>query len=94
MNDSFAEGENQEAPISLVISRALAPVMIAWLFIPLTFFIPLVDSTRAPYVDLTQTLAEFAYWLAWTGSKFGVPFVALPLLIVLVTRDGINAMRK
>jgi hypothetical protein len=94
VTSELSDEKHQEVTARQVMSRALVPVIVAWLLIPLTFVVPLIDSTRAPYIDLTQTFSLLVYWLAWTGSKFGVPIIALVMLVVLVTRDGINAAKR
>jgi len=85
---------NQEVVTAQVIRRAAVPLLITWLFISMSFLIPLINSTVAPYFDLTGLVSQFAYVLAFTGGKFGAPFVALLMLMILVTRYGIDARRK
>lgn len=69
------------------------PIFLTWLLIPLTFMLPLVDSTRAPYVDLTKMPAQLAYWLTQSGGKFGVPIITALLLLLLITRKNITFRR-
>lgn len=54
----------------------------------------MVDPTRAPYFDLTQTFAQLAYWLSQSGGKFGAPIVAVLMLTLLVTRGDITFQRR
>jgi phosphatidylglycerophosphatase B len=69
-------------------------MILTWLLIPLTFLIPLIDSTKAPYFDLTQPFSQFAYWISRSGGKYGVPFIAMTMLVLLISRDGISFQRR
>jgi phosphatidylglycerophosphatase B len=74
--------------------RAGLPLFLTWLLIPLTFALPLVDSTRAPYFDLTQVPAQFAYWLSQSGGKFGVPIITALAVLLFATRKNVTIKRK
>ena len=54
--------------------------MLTLLFVFLSFALPLVDSTRAPYFDLTQKFSQLAYWLSQSGGKVGATIVAVSVL--------------
>ncbi len=77
-----------------VVLRAAVPAIVTWSLIPLTFVLPMVDSTRSPYYDLTQTFSQLAYWLSQSGGKLGVPIVAVTMLMLLVTRGDITFQRR
>ena len=77
----------------LPIKTGLA-IILTWLLIPLAFVIPRLDSTAAPYFDLTQPFAQFAYWLSFSGGTSGAPFVILLILLLLVSRAGISAQQR
>jgi phosphatidylglycerophosphatase B len=77
-----------------VFFRAGVPAIVTWALIPLTFVLPVLDSTWAPYFDLTQTFSELAYWLTQSGGKYGAPIVAVLMLTILVTRRGITLARR
>ena len=77
-----------------VFLRASMPVLLTWCFIPLTFVFPMVDSTRAPYFDLTKAPAQFAYLLSQSGGKFGVPIITTLVLLLLITRKNITFQRR
>lgn len=79
--------------VSQVLYSAGVPMLLAWSVVPLTFLSPLIDSTQAPYFDLTGNVSYIAYWAALSGSKFGVPLVGVLMLILLVTRSGIAGSR-
>jgi phosphatidylglycerophosphatase B len=83
-----------EVTIESVFLWAGVPAIVTWLLISLAFVLPMVDSTRAPYFDLTQTFAQLAYWLSQSGGKFGAPIVAVLMLTLLVTRGGITFQRR
>ncbi len=74
--------------------RAGVVMFLTWSMVPLTFLSPLIDSTRAPYVNLAGAFSDIAYWIALSGSKFGVPIIGVFMLIVLVSRDGISNSRR
>ena len=83
-----------EATLKQVLYQAGIPAIATWMLIPLTFLLPLIDSTRAPYFDLTRTFSQLAYWLSQSGGKSGAPVVAVLMLIFLVTRAGITFQRR
>lgn len=56
--------------------------------------LPLVDSTREPYFDLTRAPAQVAYWLSQSGGKFGVPIIAGLCLLLIITRKNITNQRR
>lgn len=66
------------------------PVVVMWLLIPLTFVIPLIDSTRAPYFDLTQEISMVAYLLSQSAGKYGALGIILIMLTLMVTRQGLT----
>ena len=86
--------EIHESTIKQVFLRAGIPAIFTWLLMPLTFLIPLIDSTKAPYFDLTQPFSQFAYWISYSGGKFGIPFMALAMLLLLITRNRISLNRR
>lgn len=77
-----------------VLLRAGVPAIVTWLLIPLTFLMPVVDSTRSPFFDLTQSFAQLAYWLSESGGKYGAPIIAVLMLALLVNRAGITFKDK
>ena len=85
---------NYEATIEQVFLQAGVPVILTCFFIFLTFVLPLVDSTRAPYFDLTQKLSQRAYWLSQSGGKIGATGVAVSMLTLLVICRGITFQRR
>jgi membrane-associated phospholipid phosphatase len=85
---------NYEATIEQVFLQAGVPVILTCFFIFLTFVLPLVDSTRAPYFDLTQKLSQLAYWLSQSGGKIGATGVAVSMLTLLVICRGITFQRR
>lgn len=87
------EGGNEALGRNIYL-RAGVPVFAVWLLLPVSFLLPLIDSTRPPYVDLSQTLADTAYWLAQSGGVAGAPLIGLALIVLLVSRPGINRGRR
>ena len=67
-----------------MLLRAGVPIALAWAALLPAHVFPGVDSTRAPYVDLTSEFALAAYWMSQSGGKFGLPMVAVLMLLWLV----------
>ncbi len=84
----------QQATTIQIFLRACLPVFLTWWFLPLTFFLTLVDSTRAPYFNLTRPPAQFAYWLSQSAGKFGIPIITVVVLLLLITRTHITSQRR
>jgi phosphatidylglycerophosphatase B len=70
---------------------AVLPTLVTWLLIALTFILPAIDSTRPPYIDLSGSVAEISYWIAWSGSKVGAPILALMMILAFVGLRPISA---
>jgi hypothetical protein len=83
-----------EATSKEVFFQAGIPAILTCSLIPFAFLNSQIDSTRAPYFDLTQTFSQVAYWLSESGGKFGAPIVAALMLMLLVTRVGITSQRR
>jgi len=84
----------EDKPFYQVLSQAGIPALLTWLLIPLSSLNPRIDSTIAPYFDLTQPFAQFAYWLSFSGGTTGIPFVILLMLILLISRTGISSQQR
>ena len=84
---------DRQKPLNLLL-RAGLPVAVTWLLIGVSFLLPLVDSTRPPYFDLTGNAAQIAYWIAQSASTYGAPVVGSLMLLILVTRSGIGKKRR
>jgi len=87
-------GPSGEATTKQVSCWAIVPAIVTWLLLPVTFLLPVVDSTRAPYFELTNTFSQFALWLSHSGGRFGAPIVAVVMLVLLVARSGISLRRR
>ena len=77
-----------------MVNRAYLPLFITWLLILLSFSIPLLNSTRPPYIDLSGQLSVVVYMLAFSGGKFGAPIIAVIMLVLLVSREGLSKKRR
>lgn len=77
-----------------IFNQAGIPIILTWLLIPLSFFLPIVDSTTPPYFDLSQETMNLVYWVSESGGKFGAPIIAMLALFVLINRDGIGSTQK
>jgi len=87
-------GASKEATVWQALYRAGVTMFLTWSMVPLTFLFPLIDSTQPPYVNLAGGISDIAYWISLSGSKFGVPFVGVLMLILLVTRSGVKSSRS
>ena len=77
-----------------IFIRAGLPIILTWLLLPLSFFLPIVDPTVPPYFDLSQGNADLIYWVSESCGKFGAPIVVLLVLAVLLSRNGIDSVRR
>lgn len=77
-----------------VILRLAVPTALTYLLLIAVSLVPVVDSTRGPFIDLTSTLAEIAYWVAESGGTRGAPIVIVAALFVLISRPGIGGRRR
>lgn len=77
-----------------VFTQLAWPLLVAYAFLPATFLIPIIDSTRAPYFDLTSGVATVLFWAAQSGSVVGAPIVGSLMLLLLITRNGISGSRR
>ena len=77
------DSKHEKASSVWVFLLAVVPATAAWALIPLSFLLPGVDSTRAPYFDLTTTFSQVSYWVTQAGGKYGAPLVAAAMLFTL-----------
>jgi phosphatidylglycerophosphatase B len=77
-----------------VVRRLAWPLLVTYAVLAGSLWCPLVDSTRAPYFDLTSNFAMVVYWITQSGGKFGMPFVGVTMLMLLITRHGISTERR
>lgn len=77
-----------------VVRQMLWPLLITYAFLPITFLLPTVDSTREPYFDLTSGFSTAVYWISESCSKFGAPIIVVLMLLLLVSREGISGTRR
>ncbi len=85
---------NYEVNTAKVSLRAGVPILGTWVLMLLAFLLPAVDSTRPPFFDLKGGIAQVALFLSQTGSKFGIPVIALSMIALVVTRSGIARRRR
>ncbi|MGI9302831.1 MAG: phosphatase PAP2 family protein [Gammaproteobacteria bacterium] len=94
MPGSPESSRGSEIGIGQVFVRAGLPALFTWVLLLPAYFLPAVDSTRAPYFDLTSEFAAVAYWVSGSGSKFGAPIVGVLVLLLLVTRTGLSGRQR
>ncbi|MEO1998427.1 MAG: hypothetical protein ABGZ17_24555, partial [Planctomycetaceae bacterium] len=70
-------------PLRCVLRRLAWPVLISYAVLAGSLWCPLIDSTRAPYFDLTSSVAMVVYGITQSGGKFGMPFLGVTLLMLL-----------
>lgn len=89
-----AAGRKDSITLGRVLLRAGLPAVAAWGIIPLAFWIPVVDATRAPYADLTTAFSHWVFWITQTGGKIGISIIAVVLMMLVVLRGGVTAERR
>lgn len=81
-------------PMNRSKSSTALLLLLTFAFIPMSYLIPLLDSTTPPYIELTSGLSSVMYWISESGSKRVVPFIGLFMLLLLVTRKGLTGKRR
>ncbi|MCU7960494.1 MAG: hypothetical protein KZQ58_10965 [gamma proteobacterium symbiont of Bathyaustriella thionipta] len=74
--------------------RAAIALLACWMLIGVAFFVPLLDSTRPPYLDLSGAAAQWAYWLSWSAGKQGAGWLAAGMLLLLLAAQRISFQTK
>lgn len=77
-----------------LLRRVLPIIAIAWVFLPLTFVVPWLNSTGSPYFDLTGWIGTVAHRLAVLGGSKGTPWIVGSLILVVVSRPGLAIKRR
>ena len=90
----MSEPDIDERSTLSLYKLAIIPLVVTWAFLSLSFIVPLLDSTSAPFFVLNSLFSDTVYWLSQSGSKFGAPVVGLLMLAVLVSRESISVKRK
>jgi len=81
-------------PLGRVVRWLAGPVLVIYAVLASSLWCPLIDSTRAPFFDLTSNFAMVVYWITQSGGKYGMPFLGVAWLTLLVSRPGISADRR
>ncbi len=74
--------------------RLTLSIVITYLFLPLTFLIPLAAPARESHFDLNSWFALLAYAFTETGGTAGASVIGTLLLLLLVTRAGVPGRRR
>ena len=80
-----------EAATDSVLRQALVPLLLVFILIPATFFIPELDSTRAPYPDLDPGFSQAALLLSDSAGVLGATIVGFILIAVMATRPRMSS---
>ena len=83
-----------EAPTKQIWFRAVLPLVVTWLFIPLSFLLPWISASRAPYIDLSSMFSRGMYWITQSGGKFGISIIVLIVVAGIVLRRGVPLRRR
>jgi phosphatidylglycerophosphatase B len=78
----------------LALRRLALPILLTSAFLPLAFLVPILDSTRAPYFDLSSWFALLTYGITETGGTAGAFIVGVLMLVILITRAGVSRSRR
>lgn len=73
--------------VALVIVASLA-------LVALSHFIPLVNSTRPPFIDLNGSVANAWLYLSHTGGKHGAPWFAIACLIATLSLSKLSYQQQ
>lgn len=84
----------KRTPFSNVLSRLISIMMPALGVLTITFFVPPLNPFKLPHIDLTGPFALAAYWVAQSGGKDGMPFIAIAMTALVVSRPGIPGKRR
>ncbi|MGH7600510.1 MAG: phosphatase PAP2 family protein [bacterium] len=80
--------------VGSVFRRFAFPILTTYVFLPLAFLIPGLDSTPEPYFDLDSWFALRVYDITETGGPAGASILGILMIVLLVTRAGISMTRR
>ena len=83
-----------EQTLGDLLRRVVPLIALVWVLLPLTFFVPWLNSTSPPHVDLTGWIGTVAHRLALSAGGDWGPRVVFVLLVVLVSRRGLTIKRR
>ncbi len=92
--------KQNDQPTTSPAANARVYTRLAYIMLPacsalaLAFVVPLLNPLKAPRLDLTGWVGGAAYGLAESGSELGAPYVALAMIIVVVSRAGLSPGRR
>ncbi len=86
--------DHQEQTTGDLLRRVVPLIALVWVLLPLTFFVPWLNSTSPPYFDLTGWIGTAAHSVALSAGGDWGPRVVLFLIFVLVSRPGLSIKRR
>ncbi len=84
----------QEQTLGDLLRRVVPLIALVWVLLPLTFFVPWLNSTSPPYFDLTGWIGTVAQRLALSAGGDWGPRVVFFLILVLASRRGLSIKRR
>lgn len=79
-----------EAATYSVRMAAVFPLLVTFLLVPLSFLIPVLDSTRAPFMRLDTGYSTIALGLSDSADIFGATLLALVLIVIMASRSRLS----
>lgn len=81
-------------PAKDILRRLIPRIAVLWMFLPLTFIVPWLNSTAPPYFDLTGWIGAVGYRLAVSGGSRQGPWIVIGFLLIMVSRPGLSVKRR
>ena len=77
--------DHQEQTTGDLLRRVVPLIALIWVLLPLTFFVPWLNSTSPPYFDLTGWIGTVAQRVALSAGGDWGPRVVFFLILVLAS---------
>lgn len=77
-----------------VLLQSTVPALAFYLLLPASFYCPWLDSTSAPFFDLTSQFATVVLWVAHSGGRIGASLLGLLLLLLLSVLRNVSRRQR
>uniref|UniRef100_UPI0025E8E968 hypothetical protein n=1 Tax=Neptuniibacter sp. UBA847 TaxID=1946977 RepID=UPI0025E8E968 len=79
--------------ISESMGRIFLPILLAYIFLGLSYLIPVSTNIVPPFFDLSSPYMALVYFVSQSG-KYGLTLIVLLVLITLLRREGQSSKDK